>query len=75
MGIHVFGIGDFVTLRLALACQQDKAYEIIRLLPADGSEPVYRIKSIGESLERTVRQRELNAMKTADQLNILPSRR
>lgn len=74
MGIHVFGIGDFVTLRLAPVCQQDKAYEIVRLLPADGLEPVYRIKSLGEPFERTARQRELNAMKTADRLNILPSR-
>lgn len=73
MGIHTFGIGDFVVLKLAPIRQQDKAYEIIRLLPADGPEPIYRIKSIGEPFERRVRESELSAMKIVNRLSVLPS--
>lgn len=72
MGIHTFRIGELVTLRLAPSRKQEKAYEITRLLPGDGSEPTYRIKTVGEPFERTAREFELCAMKSAHHLSVLP---
>lgn len=36
-------------------------YKILRLLPAEGSDPLYRIKSAGETFERVAKERELAA--------------
>jgi len=33
----------------------------VRLLPAEGSDLLYRIKSLGETFERVARERELAA--------------
>jgi hypothetical protein len=34
-------------------------YKIVRLLPADGSDLLYRIKSSGETFERIAREQDL----------------
>jgi hypothetical protein len=36
-------------------------YKILRLLPAEGSDLLYRIKSPGETFERVAKERELAA--------------
>jgi len=35
-------------------------YKIVRLLPPEGSELLYRIKSVGEAFERVAKERELS---------------
>ena len=36
-----------------------KGYKVLRLLPAEGGDLLYRIKSIGEMFERVAKEREL----------------
>jgi hypothetical protein len=35
-------------------------YEIVRTLPSEGGEPLYRVKSRGEIFERVARESELS---------------
>jgi hypothetical protein len=58
---HKFKIGEFVDYhpgRLGLSASA-REYKILRLLPAEGNDLLYRIKSIGEAFERVAKEREL----------------
>jgi hypothetical protein len=35
-------------------------YKVLRLLPAEGSDLLYRIKAVDETCERVARERELS---------------
>ena len=62
MARHKFKVGqvvDFSQPRLALPTVRG-GYEIVRLLPSDGSEFQYRIKAAGESFERIAKESELS---------------
>jgi hypothetical protein len=37
-----------------------REYKVVRLLPPEGSELLYRIKSVGEAFERVAKERELS---------------
>jgi hypothetical protein len=39
-------------------------YMIVRLLPVQGEDPLYRIKSVGEPFERVASERELSSLVT-----------
>jgi hypothetical protein len=61
MARHKFSVGqvvDFVELRLSTP--RIGRYEITRLLPSDGIQFQYRIKSIGESVERIATEAQLS---------------
>ncbi len=58
---HKFRIGQSVyfTSRPIGHMVANSSYEIVRLLPSDGSDYQYRIKSANESFERVVRESQL----------------
>ena len=61
MSQHKFRVGQVVDYnpgRLGMSASA-REYKILRLLPADGSDPLYRIKSVGEVFERVAKEREL----------------
>jgi hypothetical protein len=63
MPTHKYKVGqsvEFTPIRSAIP-SSSRAYTIVRLLPADGGEPVYRIKSITEPFERIAQERELSS--------------
>lgn len=62
MARHKFKVGevvDFNQRRLALPTVRGR-YEIVRLLPSDGSQFQYRIKACGESFERMAQESQLS---------------
>ena len=62
MAQHKFKIGqivDFAPSRPGVATP-GRQYEIIRLLPADGGEPQYRVKSKSVPFERVAKESELS---------------
>jgi hypothetical protein len=60
MPSHKFQIGEVVTLRPAVSRNvPGGVYEVTKLLPYNGSEFEYRIKSAGEEHERVARESEL----------------
>jgi hypothetical protein len=62
MALHTFKVGelvDFAPSRPGVATPGAQ-YEIIRLLPADGSEHRYRVKSKSEPFERVAKESELS---------------
>jgi len=64
---HKFKIGqtvDFRPGRVGVPALMT-AYKIIKLLPLDGSDLMYRIKSAGETFERVAKERELVARSLA----------
>jgi hypothetical protein len=61
MSQHKFRVGQLVDynpgwLRRSASAGQ---YRILRLLPAEGGDLLYRIKSTGEAFERVAKEREL----------------
>jgi len=59
---HKFKVGqvvDFAEPRLAMPTVRGR-YEIVCLLPSDGSQMQYRIKAVGESLERMAKEGQLS---------------
>ena len=66
---HKFTVGQTVDLtRTILRPSAPGAYEIRRLLPAsdgDPSNPSYRVKNIGESYERVIRESDIASVKNA----------
>ena len=61
MARHKFNVGevvDFSQRRLALPTLRGR-YEIVRLLPSDGSQFQYRIKAPSESFERMAQESQL----------------
>ena len=62
MNHHKFRVGqlvDFLQKGMGQA-QPGGAFHIERLLPAEGVEPQYRIKSVADGRERVVRETELS---------------
>ena len=49
---------DFVPSQRGMAASA-RSYKIIRLLPSEGGERLYRIKTIAEAFERIARESEL----------------
>lgn len=58
---HKFRVGELVDYNPGRLAVQPSArqYEIVRLLPAEGSDPLYRIKTSGEAFERVAKEHEL----------------
>jgi hypothetical protein len=58
---HRFRVGQSVNYTSGLRRQPGwgGAYKITQLLPAQGDEPLYRIKSVDEPHERVVKETEL----------------
>jgi hypothetical protein len=62
MAYHKFKVGqlvDFAPSRPGVATS-GRQYEIVRLLPSDGGELQYRVKSKSEPFERVARESELS---------------
>ena len=59
MPSHKFQIGDAVLLTSASRNVPGGIYEVTKLLPHNGSEFEYRIKSASEEHERVARESEL----------------
>jgi hypothetical protein len=62
MAQHKFRVGqlvDFAPSRPGVATS-GRQYEIVRLLPADGGELQYRVKSKAEAFERIAKESELS---------------
>ncbi len=61
MSNHKFKVGqmvDFIPSRAGVP-PSVRAYKILRLLPQEGGEPLYRIKTIAEAFERIAKESEL----------------
>ncbi|MGE0851299.1 MAG: hypothetical protein AB7O44_16995 [Hyphomicrobiaceae bacterium] len=64
MSHHRFKVGqlvDFAPSRPGVSTP-GRQYEIIRLLPHDGGELQYRVKSKSEPFERVAKESELSSM-------------
>jgi hypothetical protein len=59
---HKFSIGETVyfTSRLLGHMNANSSYEVVRLLPSDGSDYQYRIKNQREAFERVVKESQLD---------------
>jgi hypothetical protein len=60
---HKFNIGETVYFTASNVSRPAATgtYEVIRLLPTDGDERQYRIKSTTEAFERVARESQLHA--------------
>ena len=61
MSHHKFRVGqmvDFFPSRSGVPASA-RAYKVLRLLPKESGEPLYRIKTIAEVFERIARESEL----------------
>ena len=59
---HKFKVGQVVDYdpgRLGMRASA-REYKVVRLLPPEGSDLLYRIKSVGETFERVVKEHELS---------------
>jgi hypothetical protein len=59
---HKFKVGqvvDYDPRRLGMRASS-REYKVVRLLPPEGSDLLYRIKSVGETFERVVKEHELS---------------
>jgi hypothetical protein len=61
MALHKFKVGQFVDYRPGrlAGLRSASRYKVLRLLPAEGSDLLYRIKSVDETFERVAKEREL----------------
>jgi hypothetical protein len=61
MSQHKFRVGQLVDYNPGRrgTLTSAKGYKVLRLLPAEGGDLLYRIKSIGEMFERVATEREL----------------
>ena len=63
---HKFSVGDIVAFepsRQSMPASAN-AYEVIRLLPFEGSDNLYRVKCATEPYERTAKEGELSRRST-----------
>jgi hypothetical protein len=63
MTTHKYKVGqpvEFRPGRFAMPASS-REYKIVRLLPAEGEDPLYRIKSVGEPFDRVAKERELSS--------------
>lgn len=61
MTTHKYTVGQLVEFRpgrLVIAAPS-RDFTIVRLLPAEGGDLLYRIKSVGEPFDRVAKEREL----------------
>lgn len=58
---HKFNVGQTVYFAGAMAARTSSggAYRVVRLLPHDGGDYLYRIKSMGEAYERVAKESQL----------------
>ena len=66
---HKFKVGqvvDFAAPRLSMRTA-GRQYEVVRLLPSDGDQYQYRIKAVGESFERMVKEGQLSRASLDDE--------
>ena len=58
---HKFGVGEIVYFTASNVARPAASgtYEVIRLLPTDGDDCQYRIKSATEAFERVARESQL----------------
>jgi hypothetical protein len=62
MAVHKYKIGQRVEFRPARgAMPAARDYTIVRLLPPEGEDLLYRIKSSGEPFDRVAKERELSS--------------
>ena len=62
MSQHKFKVGQVVDYdpgRMGVRASSRK-YKVVRLLPPEGTDLLYRIKSVGETFERVAKERELS---------------
>ncbi len=61
MAQHKFKVGQLVDFNPGRPGMpvSSREYKIMRLLPLEGGDLLYRIKSVGETFERVAREREL----------------
>jgi hypothetical protein len=62
MTTHKYRVGQVVDYdpgRMGVRASS-REYKVVRLLPPEGSELLYRIKSVGEAFERVAKERELS---------------
>jgi hypothetical protein len=62
MSLHKFKVGQLVDYnpnRLGMPASS-RGYEILRLLPLEGVDLLYRIKSPGETFERVAKEQDLS---------------
>ncbi len=61
--MHKFGIGETVYFTASNVARPaaSGAYEVVRLLPTDGDDFQYRIKSTTEAFERVAKESQLAA--------------
>lgn len=75
MAIHKFKVGqmvDFNPSPVGAPCPV-RQYKILRLLPHDGGEQLYRIKTITEQLDRIARESQIVLrLEGRDQRTVLP---
>jgi hypothetical protein len=67
MSLHVFTVGQRVAFSPGRGngTAQPGVYTIVRLLPNDGSDREYRVKSVDDGHERVVRESELSRTASA----------
>jgi hypothetical protein len=65
MSQHKFGLGHSVILNQRSPGAALGEYEVVRLLPPEGAELLYRIKSKREAHERVAREDQLTSAHTA----------
>jgi len=63
MTAPVFKIGTIVSYLGIPGHRDEGAFEIIRLLPADGPEPQYRLRNVADLRERVAQQHELQLLR------------
>jgi hypothetical protein len=63
---HKFKVGQLVDYKpIGFAMRtSSREYKVLRLLPPEGDDLLYRIKSPGESFERVARESELSRRHT-----------
>jgi len=60
MSQHKFKVGQLVNYNPGrMSMSSAKEYKILHLLPVEGGDLLYRIKSAGEAFERNAKEREL----------------
>ena len=59
MNTYEFHIGDIVVLQSHLGQRDDAAYEVMRIMPADGPVPMYRLKGVSTPRERVAPEHDL----------------
>ena len=61
---HKYGVGETVYFTASSVARPAASgtYEVLKLLPTDGDDYQYRIKSSGEAFERVAKESQLEKM-------------